>query len=159
MPARNAKRPLRPSRLLAGVPAANKNQEHLWGSPLRSALGWGPGKPVWGRIGSLAAACAWDVQLWLFHPAEGYSIGLSCLKKACLHLAGSTCVSVCHFQHCSIFMSGKKKRCFLYQPLIQAARNMLVRECALCWAPIYSNEPLALQQVGQLLNKMLNTKT
>lgn len=133
-------------------------QEHLWGSPLRSALGWGPGKPVRGRTGSLAAACAWDVQLWLLHPAEGYSIGLPCLKKACLCLAGSTCVSVCHFQHCSIFMSWKKKRCFLYQPLIQAARNMLVRECALCWAPICSNGPLPLRQVGQLLNKMLNTK-
>lgn len=159
MPARNAKCPLRRSRLLAGVPAANERAGALVGEPSPLCTGMGTRKASAGQdrvpgrslcLGCSAVAPSSCRRLFNRSPVFKESVPLPGWKHLCKCLSFSTLFHLYEWE--------KKKRCFLYQPLIQAARNMLVRECALCWAPICSNGPLPLRQVGQLLNKMLNTK-
>lgn len=94
----------------------------------------------------------WAIQLWLFLPAEGYYFALLCEREVCVHLTGSTCVSPCYFQHCSIFMSGKKKkkRHFLSCSLMNKAAgktSVCLKGYALGWAPICSDGPLHWNRV------------
>lgn len=84
----------------------------------------------------------------------------ACLFKGSLHLPGWKHLCVCHFQHCSMFMSGGKTKNISYigHPCRLQEIFLCLRECALSWAPICSKGSFPCNRLVSCKNKRLNTK-
>lgn len=133
------------------------------GGPSPFCIGMWTRKASAGQDMVPGCSLCWAIQLWLFLPAEGYYFALLCEREVCVHLTGSTCVSPCYFQHCSIFMSEKKeKKTFLkLLPHEQGCRkNLCVSEriCSVLGTHLQW-WPSTLEQGAQLQIQKLNSKT
>lgn len=145
--ARNAKCPLRPERLLAGVPAANRGAQALPGEPPLACTG------TWARKASAGQDTVPGLSLRLGYSAVARS---SCRKlfirplafKESVHLPGwkHLCKCLPFSAPFHLYEWGKKKK-EKGVSYIDPSRRLqeiclCLREGVLCWAPICSNGPL-----------------